>query len=219
MESLHDHVAHRAHALKSLELAWDINKGHRYKLRHEPNLRCHFLPLHITIVTMPSPGPSSSLPRSSSPTSDPLVDLQQEKEARLKRRIAELEAQVASKNNTSKPSAASVSLPLHPPPSLTYSRKSYVTMGRVLRKVVSLFEPIEALVSEYDRRQELAETREEEGDDTPIVHTLEYMFFIHRCDITNLGYRHQRATPSPWLSGAPEIHPGRQASSYHHATR
>jgi len=47
-------------------------------------------------------------------------------------------------------------------------------MGRPVKKVVSLFDPIEALVSEYDRRQELEEKREEEGDDTPIVYTDEY---------------------------------------------
>ncbi|KAF8189080.1 hypothetical protein K438DRAFT_1473351, partial [Mycena galopus ATCC 62051] len=51
--------------------------------------------------------------------------------------------------------------------------KSYVTMGRAIRKVVSCFDPMEVLVSEYDRRQELQEQREEDGDDTPIMHTAE----------------------------------------------
>ncbi|KAJ6589554.1 hypothetical protein B0H19DRAFT_1249085 [Mycena capillaripes] len=106
---------------------------------------------------MAPPARSSSPPRSSSPTSDPSP--YQEKEARLKRRIAKLEAQVASQNAT--------------PTANTSAKKSYVTMGRSIRKVVSLYEPIEALVNEHDRRQELAEKREEEGDDTPIIHTLE----------------------------------------------
>ncbi|KAF8183460.1 hypothetical protein K438DRAFT_1974943 [Mycena galopus ATCC 62051] len=105
-------------------------------------------------------GRSSSPPRSSSP--DPL-DPQQQKEARLKRRIAELELQVASQ-------AA---------PSQARAVKSYVTLGRPIRKVVSLFDPIEALVGEYDRRQELEEEREEEGDDTPITHTDEQQRLYH----------------------------------------
>ncbi|KAJ7689716.1 hypothetical protein B0H17DRAFT_849093, partial [Mycena rosella] len=50
---------------------------------------------------------------------------------------------------------------------------SYITMGRALRKVVSLFDPLEDLVSEYDRREELRVQREEDEDDTPVKHTLE----------------------------------------------
>ncbi|KAJ7934816.1 hypothetical protein B0H13DRAFT_2305276 [Mycena leptocephala] len=99
---------------------------------------------------------SSPYPRSSSPTSDPPVDHQQ-KEARLKRRIAELEGQLASTNKVARPTV----------------EKSYKTMGRAICKVVSLFDPIQALVGEYDRRQELEDKREEEGDDTPVSHTLE----------------------------------------------
>ncbi|KAF7372465.1 hypothetical protein MVEN_00108100 [Mycena venus] len=105
-------------------------------------------------------GRSSSPPRSSSP--DPL-DPQQQKEARLKRRIAELELQVASQATPSQARAA----------------KSYVTLGRPIRKVVSLFDPIEALVGEYDRRQELEEKREEEGDNTPITYTDEQQRLYH----------------------------------------
>ncbi|KAJ7927900.1 hypothetical protein B0H13DRAFT_2312076 [Mycena leptocephala] len=105
---------------------------------------------------MSSSSRSSSHPRSSSPTSDPPVD-QQQKEARLKRRIAELEAQVASTSTVAKPTV----------------EKSYKTMGRAIPKVVSLFDPIQALVGEYDRRQELEDKREEEGDDAPVEHTLE----------------------------------------------
>ncbi|KAJ6448152.1 hypothetical protein C8R45DRAFT_1134461 [Mycena sanguinolenta] len=105
---------------------------------------------------------SSSLPRSSPPASDS-HDAQQETQARLKRRIAELEAEVAAQRTQSQPR----------------SSKTYMTMGRAIKKTVSLFDPIEAMVSEYDRRQELEETREEEGDDTPITHTDEQNRLYH----------------------------------------
>ncbi|KAJ7173698.1 hypothetical protein C8R46DRAFT_1189872 [Mycena filopes] len=101
---------------------------------------------------MPPAARSSSSPvRSSSPTSDAAAT-----QARLKRRIAELEAEVAAKEAPSKTSA-----------------KTYVTMGRIIRKLISMYDPIEALVAEHDRRQELEERRQDEDDDTPLEHTAE----------------------------------------------
>ncbi|KAF7372505.1 hypothetical protein MVEN_00112400 [Mycena venus] len=99
-------------------------------------------------------GRSSSPPRSSSP--NPL-DLQQQKEARLKRRIAELELQVASQSAPPQPRATYKILRDDGP----RDQKGRVTL-RPHRS---------PLVGEYDRRQELEEKREEEGDDTPIVYT------------------------------------------------
>ncbi|KAJ6467038.1 hypothetical protein DFH09DRAFT_1059617 [Mycena vulgaris] len=105
-----------------------------------------------------SPLPPSSSSRASSPSSeDPPPDAQLAKEARLKRRIAELEAERDVASAAPKTTAA----------------KTYVTIGRALRKTVSLFDPLEDLIAEYDRRQELEETRELEGDTTPVEHTAE----------------------------------------------
>ncbi|KAJ6505478.1 hypothetical protein C8R45DRAFT_923750 [Mycena sanguinolenta] len=87
------------------------------------------------------------------PTSDS-HDAQQETQAQLKCRIAELEAEVTAQRTQSQP----------------HSSKTYMTMGRAINKIVSLFDPIEAMVSEYDDHQELEETCKE-GDDTPIPHT------------------------------------------------
>ncbi|KAK7031883.1 hypothetical protein R3P38DRAFT_3187614 [Favolaschia claudopus] len=120
---------------------------------------------------------SSSPPRASSPE---VADPQRQTEARLKRRIAELELAVDAQKA----------------PAQRQPAKAYATLGRGLRKTVSLFEPIEALVSEDDRRQELQDQREEEGDDSPITHTLEYALLydqtraiavIYRMKYTNLA--------------------------------
>ncbi|KAJ6465483.1 hypothetical protein C8R45DRAFT_939672 [Mycena sanguinolenta] len=108
-------------------------------------------------MALSSSARSSSLPRSSSPASDH-YDRQQETHARLRRRIAELEAEVTAQRT----------------PAPARSSKTYVTMGRAIKKTVSLFDPIEAMVSEYDRRQELEDEREEDADDTPVLHTDEY---------------------------------------------
>ncbi|KAJ7140772.1 hypothetical protein C8R44DRAFT_866464 [Mycena epipterygia] len=94
---------------------------------------------------------------SSSPSSDPPADPQLEKEAQLKRQIAALQDQLAAKTPAPKAIGA----------------KPYVTMGCALRKTVSFFDSLEELVAEYDRREELAEKREEVGDDTPVEHTAE----------------------------------------------
>ncbi|KAJ6605158.1 hypothetical protein DFH09DRAFT_1353728 [Mycena vulgaris] len=105
-----------------------------------------------------SPLPPSSSPRASSPSSeDPPPDAQLAKEARLKRCIAELEAERDVASAAPKTTAA----------------KTYVTIGRALRKTVTLFDPLEDLIAEYDRRQELEETRELKGDTTPVEHTAE----------------------------------------------
>ncbi|KAJ6557054.1 hypothetical protein DFH09DRAFT_1365457 [Mycena vulgaris] len=105
-----------------------------------------------------SPLPPSSSSRASSPSSeDPPPDAQLAKEARLKRCIAELEAERDVASAAPKTTAV----------------KTYVTIGHALRKTVSLFDPLEDLIAEYDRRQELEETRELEGDTTPVEHTAE----------------------------------------------
>ncbi|KAJ6518542.1 hypothetical protein DFH09DRAFT_1098367 [Mycena vulgaris] len=107
-----------------------------------------------------SPLPPSSSSRASSPSSeDPPPDAQLAKEARLKRRIAELEAERDVASAAPKTTAA-------------YASAS-VTTCRALRKTVSLFDPLEDSIAEYDRRQELEETRELEGDTTPVEHTAE----------------------------------------------
>ncbi|KAJ7025188.1 hypothetical protein C8F04DRAFT_1191757 [Mycena alexandri] len=53
------------------------------------------------------------------------------------------------------------------------TRAVEAAIGRIVRKLVSLFDPIEALVAEYDRRQELEDTEEVDGDDEPVAHTAE----------------------------------------------
>lgn len=47
---------------------------------------------------------------------------------------------------------------------------SYITQGRVIGRLVSLFEPVETLVDENDRRRRIAV---DEDDPSLVDHTLE----------------------------------------------
>jgi len=69
---------------------------------------------------------------------------------RMKRRIAELEGQVEQQDK--KKTSASQS-------------KSYRNLGRCIRKVVSLYEPLENLVAESDRRADLADASDGSGSE------------------------------------------------------
>lgn len=50
---------------------------------------------------------------------------------------------------------------------------SYITQGRVISRLVSMFEPAEALVDENDRRQRIDLTDDDDEDREPVQHTLE----------------------------------------------
>lgn len=51
---------------------------------------------------------------------------------------------------------------------------SHVTQGRVICRLVSMFEPVIVLVDENDRRQRISLTDDEDVEDPqPIQHTLE----------------------------------------------
>ncbi|KAJ7123861.1 hypothetical protein C8R43DRAFT_958999 [Mycena crocata] len=106
------------------------------------------MPLHSQPSRPPSPSVASEL------------EHQQAKVAALKQKIAELEverdtmAKVAS--NKTGPTV-----------------KSFKNMGRALRKVASMFDPLEALIAERDRRLEQDEKRDLECDTSPIIYTAE----------------------------------------------
>jgi hypothetical protein len=57
--------------------------------------------------------------------------------------------------------------------------KSNVTQGRVICRLVSMFESVDELVEENDRRRTLE--AESELDEEPPEHTLEYNFLLVTC--------------------------------------
>jgi hypothetical protein len=73
---------------------------------------------------------------------------------------------------------------------------SVVTQGRAICRLVSLFQSVEELVDENDRRQSL-QLDEDESRGQAIEHTLEYIYFQTVCLTTDIS--RQSGSYLPWI--------------------
>ncbi|KAJ6619980.1 hypothetical protein B0H10DRAFT_1946295 [Mycena sp. CBHHK59/15] len=106
---------------------------------------------------------------------------------RCRRHIAELEAQLMQLQGVKKAPT---------------SIKSFTGLSHCIHKVISTFDSVQSLITENDRRQELAEAHNESEsmEDEEEEPTLEFVFSV--LPLVHTDVQSSTGPPLPWLPGA-----------------